>query len=73
MACSQPRRHRHHRLALPVREQPAHAQLARRPLILARQAAGHLRGEIQQPGPDPGDLLRGQPGQRRRTRQPSQT
>jgi hypothetical protein len=31
----------------------------RRPLVLARQPAEHLRGEIQQPGPDLRDLLRG--------------
>ena len=55
----QPRRHRHHRLALPIGQQPAHVQLPGRPLILPRQPAEHLRGEIQQPGPDLRDLLRG--------------
>ena len=37
-------------------------QLAGRPLVLARQPAEHLRGEVQQPGPDLGDLLRGHAG-----------
>jgi hypothetical protein len=59
MVHTQPRRHRLHRLALPVRQQPAHIQLAGRPLVLARQPAEHLRGKIQQPGPDLRDLLRG--------------
>ena len=53
----QPSGHRLHRLALPVRQQPPHVQLARRPLVLTRQPAEHLRGEIQQPGPDLRDLL----------------
>ena len=55
----QPGRHRRHRLALPAGEQAAHVQLPGRPLILARQPAEHLRGKIQQPGPDLRDLLRG--------------
>jgi hypothetical protein len=54
----QPGRHRLHRLTLPVHEQPAHVQLAGRPLIPTRQPAEHLRREIQQPGPDLRDLLR---------------
>ena len=39
------RGHRLHRLALPIGQQPAPIHLARRPLILARQPAGHLGGE----------------------------
>ena len=58
MIGTQPRRHRLHRLALPVRQQPARIQLARRALVLARQAAEHLRGKARQPGPDLRDLLR---------------
>ena len=54
----QPGRHRLHRLTLPAGEQPAHVQLPGCPLILARQPAEHLRGKIQQPGPDLRDLLR---------------
>ncbi len=59
MVNAQPRRHRLHRLALPVRQQPAHIQLAGRPLILTRQLAEHLRGEGHQLRPDLRDLLRG--------------
>ena len=58
----QPGRHRLHRLALPVGQQPPHVQLPGRPLILARQPAEHLRGEIHQPGPDLGDLLNSHTG-----------
>ena len=39
------RGHRLRRLALPIGQQPAPIHLARRPLILARQPAGHLGGE----------------------------
>jgi hypothetical protein len=58
MVHAQPRRHRLHRLTLAVGQQPAHVQLADRPLILTRQPAEHLKGEVRQPGPDLGDLLR---------------
>ena len=58
MVSAQPRRHRLHRLARPVRQQPARIQLPGRPLVLARQAAEHLRGKARQPGPDLRDLLR---------------
>ena len=37
-------------------------QLHGGPLVLPRQPAEHLRSEIQQPGPDLGDLLTGQAG-----------
>jgi site-specific DNA recombinase len=57
MVHPQPRRHRHHRLALPVGQQPAHIQLPGGPLVLPRQPAEHFRGEVQQPGPDLRDLL----------------
>ena len=62
MVHPQPLRHRLHRLTLPVRQQPAHIQLPGGPLVLPRQPAEHLRGEIQQPGPDLRDLLRGHAG-----------
>jgi hypothetical protein len=62
MVHTQPLRHRHHRLTLPAGQQPAHIQLARGPLVLPRQPAEHLRSEIQQPGPDLRDLLRGHGG-----------
>ena len=62
MISAQPGRHRLHRLALPIGQQPAHVQLAGRPLILPRQPAEHLRGKIQQPGPDLRDLLGVIPG-----------
>src|SRR5512142_2252181 len=62
MVHAQPRRHRPHRLAPPIGQQPAHIQLPGRPLVLPRQPAEHLRGEIQQPGPDLRDLLRGHAG-----------
>lgn len=52
------------RLAPPIRQQAAHIQLTGRPLILARQPAGHLRSEGHQPRPDLRDLLRGHPGRR---------
>ena len=59
---AQPRRHRLHRLAPPVGQQPAHVQLTLGALILTRQPAEHLRGKVQQPGPDLRDLLRGHAG-----------
>ena len=62
MVHAQPRRHRHHRLTLPVRQQPAHIQLPGGPLILPRQPAEHLRGKRQQLGPGLRDLLRGHAG-----------
>ena len=55
-------RHRHHRLAPPVSQQPPHIQLPCRLLIAARQATEHLFREGQQPGPDVRDLLRSHPG-----------
>ena len=58
----QPLRHRHHRLAPPIGQQPAHIQSARGALILARKPAEHLRGERRQPGPDLCHLLRSHPG-----------
>ena len=61
MICPQPFGHRLHGLAPPIGQQPAHIQLTGRPLIPARQPAKHLRGKIQQPGPDLRDLLRGHP------------
>src|SRR5216683_613507 len=62
MIHTQPLRHRLHRLAPPVGQQPAHIQLASRPLVAARQPAQHLPCEGRQPGPDLRDLLRGHPG-----------
>ena len=62
MAGAQPRRHRLHRLALPIGQQPARIQLARRALVLAPKVTEHLRSKARQPRPDPRDLLRGHPG-----------
>ena len=62
MIHAQPRRHRLHRLPLPVRQQPAHIQLPGDPLILPRQPAEHPRGKTRQLGPGLRDLLRGHAG-----------
>jgi hypothetical protein len=58
----QPFRHWLHRLTPPVRQQAAHIQLASRPLVLPWQPAEHLRSEIQQPGPELRDFLKGHDG-----------
>ena len=62
MIYPQPRRHRLHRLTLPIGQQPSRIQLAFGALIPARQVAQHLRGERRQPGPDHRNLLRSHAG-----------
>ena len=50
--------HRLHRLTLAIQHQPAHIQLALRPLIPALQRTEHLRSERLQTRPDLVHLLR---------------
>jgi hypothetical protein len=58
MVNPQPLRHRLHRLTRPVGEQPTHVQLALGPLIAAsNRSLQHLRGELDQPGPNPRQLV----------------
>ena len=62
VAILEPSRHRLDRLAPAVEHQPAHVDLAPAALILARHRLKHLRGEVDEPAPDPRELPRLQPG-----------
>jgi hypothetical protein len=55
----QPSRHRLHRLARPVGQQPPRVQLALGPLIPPGQHIQHLSGELHQPGSYPRQLIKG--------------